>query len=194
MLQVCLDAEVMHRSNLHNLPMPMHLIWHFPPELCLHAMLASGQLQIPNISLACVVTTTVIIFRTVAICLLAQLVYCTAGMLGNALLGAPPGLGVLGLPTGPMGSAGAADKLQSGGGSAFADDSLSRSGMSSIGNASTISSAPSIAHSGSGLPFSGQLAAGALPFGWISMADPEGRLFYFNGLTGQAQWSSPGNL
>lgn len=32
----------------------------------------------------------------------------------------------------------------------------------------------------------------ALPFGWMTMADPEGRVFYFNGLTGQAQWSLPG--
>ena len=30
-----------------------------------------------------------------------------------------------------------------------------------------------------------------LPFGWISMADPEGRVFYFNSLTGIAQWKWP---
>ena len=30
-----------------------------------------------------------------------------------------------------------------------------------------------------------------LPFGWMSMADPEGRVFYFNSLTGLAQWTVP---
>jgi len=42
------------------------------------------------------------------------------------------------------------------------------------------------------LPFTpGMAQSNGLPFGWMSMADPEGRMVYFNNLTGVAQWNPP---
>lgn len=112
--------------------------------------------------------------------------------MGNPLMGMPQSLGLLSLPSGQMVSVGAVDKAHPGNG--YTEDSLSRSGLSSIGNAGAASSVPAMAHTGAALPFNGQAAANSLPYGWISMADPEGRLFYFNGLTGQAQWNAPSML
>lgn len=54
---------------------------------------------------------------------------------------------------------------------------------SSTANNNTVASSPAFSQ--------GISHSSGLPFGWISMADPEGRVFYFNSLTGLAQWKFP---
>ena len=68
----------------------------------------------------------------------------------------------------------------------FTSEQLARNSLTSVGtNTSSTTMSPS-------LSFSQGVGQGhGLPFGWISMADPEGRIFYFNSLTGVAQWSVP---
>ncbi|KAL3132091.1 hypothetical protein ABBQ32_008701 [Trebouxia sp. C0010 RCD-2024] len=65
-------------------------------------------------------------------------------------------------------------------------DQLTRNSITTMGsNTSSNTMASS-------LPLSQGVSQGnGLPFGWISMADPEGRVFYFHGLTGVAQWHAP---
>ena len=124
----------------------------------------------------------------------------SAGLLGNALLGMPQGLpqGLGGLslagsalPAVPQDAAASLGLSQP-----YVSDSASKvglsnfTGISSVGNVNPM--AVPMAVSRPTLPFSSQAGmASGLPFGWMSMADPEGRVFYFNGLTGQAQWSIP---
>ena len=69
---------------------------------------------------------------------------------------------------------------------AISTEQLSRHSLTSIG---TCASSNTIVPS---LSFQQGIGQGlGLPFGWMSMADPEGRVFYFNNLTGAAQWSLP---
>lgn len=125
---------------------------------------------------------------------------CFSGLLGNALLGMPQGLpqglgglslGGTALPAVPDNIAGSLGKSQP-----YMNDSASKlgvnnlAGISSVGNVNPM--AIPMAVNSPIVPFSSQAGiANGLPFGWMSMADPEGRVFYFNGLTGQAQWSIP---
>ena len=107
-----------------------------------------------------------------------------AGVLANgSLLGINESLGGLSLNGNQLG-AGVNDKSMSMG--AVNGDSLGRGGLTSIGtNASSNPMAAS-------LPIVQNMAqANGLPFGWMSLADPDGRMFYFNNLTGAAQWSPP---
>lgn len=120
----------------------------------------------------------------------------SAGMLASGgLLGLNEGLGALSLNANTLAASGINDHLAQHVGSLtskpFASEQLTRSnGATHVGpNASSTSSTSTVASSA---PFSQGLNQGnGLPLGWISMADPEGRVFYFNSLTGIAQWSSP---
>lgn len=123
-----------------------------------------------------------------------------AGLLGNALLGMPNGLpnglGSFSLGGSNIAAVPTADKASAalGNGAAYIDNSANRPGVTSLADFSQVSSnGYPTALSRPVLSLNGQAGAvSALPFGWMSMADPEGRVFYFNGLTGQAQWSLPG--
>ena len=79
-------------------------------------------------------------------------------------------------------------------GSAYVDSNNNSAGLNNLASISSAGNYTSVAVPRPALAFSSQAGSvNALPFGWISMADPEGRVFYFNGLTGQSQWSVPGS-
>lgn len=121
---------------------------------------------------------------------------CCAGMVANGgLLDIHEGLGGLSLNTNTLAASGINDQLAQHIGSLtskhLTNEQLTRSnGFTSVGtNASSTTSTNTVASSA---PFSQGISHGnGLPFGWVSMADPEGRVFYFNSLTGLAQWNSP---
>lgn len=113
------------------------------------------------------------------------------GMLpGGDLLGIADGFGALSLNGSALGMAGLTDKpvpiLHT---NSVSSESMAGKSLASIGsNASSGTIVPN-------MPLThgiGQL--NGLPFGWMSMADPEGRMFFFNNLTGSAQWNSPLSL
>ena len=104
---------------------------------------------------------------------------CATGVLAGAgLLGLNDSLGALSLNGNSMVANEKSIPMNS--------DQLGRGNLTSIGiNASSNTMAAS-------LPFAQNMAqANGLPFGWMSLADPEGRMFYFNNLTGAAQWNPP---
>lgn len=113
----------------------------------------------------------------------------------GGLLGINESIGGLSLNANTLAASGINDQLAQHVGSLtskpFTNDQLTRSnGVSHVGpNASSTSSTSTVVASA---PFSQGLNQGSsLPLGWMSMTDPEGRVFYFNSLTGIAQWSSP---
>ena len=115
-------------------------------------------------------------------------------MLANrGLLGINEGFGGLSLNTNTLAAADVNDQVAQHIGSLtskpFEVEQLTRgNGPRSVGtNAS--STANTVASSA---PFSQGIShSDRLPFGWVNMADPEGRMFYFNSLTGTAQWKCP---
>lgn len=115
---------------------------------------------------------------------------CCAGMLANGgLLELHDGLGGLSLNANSLAASGInGQQAQRVGMSSkpIISDQLTRNSITTMGsNTSSNTMASS-------LPLSQGVSQGnGLPFGWISMADPEGRVFYFHGLTGVAQWHAP---
>ena len=110
----------------------------------------------------------------------------------NGLLGISNGLGGLSLNATSLAVPGIIDQQAQQIGSLsskpFTSEQLTRNSLTSVGM-NTLTSNATLASS---LPFSPDVSPGSgLPLGWISMADPEGRVFFFNSLTGVAQWSSP---
>ncbi|KAL0029729.1 hypothetical protein WJX79_005591 [Trebouxia sp. C0005] len=106
------------------------------------------------------------------------------GMLaGGGLLGISDGFGALSLSNN-LALPGLNEKAISIAGSqGLTSEQMTRNSLNSI--TSSNSTVPS-------LPFTpGMAQPNGLPFGWMSMADPEGRIFYFNNLTGAAQWNPP---
>ena len=136
------------------------------------------------------------ILQTSCIHLSAYINCCCAGMLATGgLLGIHEGLGGLSLNNNTLAASGINDQLAQHIGSLtskhLTNEQLTRSnGLTSVGtNGSSTTSTNTVASS---VPFSQGISHGnGLPFGWVSMADPEGRVFYFNSLTGLAQWNSP---
>ena len=107
-----------------------------------------------------------------------------AGMLaGGGLLGISDGFGALSLSNN-LALPGLNEKAISIAGSqGLTSEQMTRNSLNSI--ASSNSTVPS-------LPFTtGMAQPNGLPFGWMSMADPEGRIFYVDNVTGVAQWNSP---
>ncbi len=99
---------------------------------------------------------------------------------GGGLLGISDGFGALSLSNN-LALPGLNEKaISSAGSQGLISEQMTRNSLNSI--VSSNSTVPS-------LPFSPQ--PNGLPFGWMSMADPEGRMFYFNNLTGAAQWNPP---
>lgn len=116
---------------------------------------------------------------------------CAAGMLATGgLLGINDGFGGLSLNTNVLAAPGTNDQhpqhigvLNS---KPFTSEQLARNSLTSVGtNTSSTTMSPSLSFS------QGVSQSNGLPFGWMSMADPEGRVFYFNSMTGVAQWSVP---
>ncbi len=107
-----------------------------------------------------------------------------AGMLaGGGLLGISDGYGALSLSSN-LALSGLNEKAISIGGSqGLTSEQMTRNSLNSI--ASSNSTVPS-------LPFTpGMAQLNGLPFGWMSMADPEGRMFYFNNLDWCCSMESP---
>ncbi len=105
---------------------------------------------------------------------------------GGGLLGISDGFGALSLTNG-LGVPGMSDKSMAVTHTkGLTSEHLTRNSLTSIGtNASSTTVVPSV-------PFTQGIGqANGLPFGWMSIADPEGRMFYFNNLTGAAQWNLP---
>lgn len=104
---------------------------------------------------------------------------------GGGLLGISDGFGALSLSSN-LALPGSNEKAISMAGSKGLTRGLEQMTRNSLNNiASSSSTVPS-------LPFNpGMAQPNGLPFGWMSMADPEGRIFYFNNLTGAAQWNPP---
>lgn len=102
---------------------------------------------------------------------------------GGGLLGISDGFGALSLSNN-LALPGLNEKAISIAGSqGLTSEQMTRNSLNSI--ASSNSTVPS-------LPFTtGMAQPTGLPFGWMSMADPEGRIFYVDNVTGVAQWNSP---
>ena len=105
-------------------------------------------------------------------------------------MGLHDGLGGLSLNANSLAASGINDQQAQHVGSlnskSVTNEQLTRNSLTTLGsNTSSNTMASS-------LPLSQGVSHGnGLPFGWISMADPEGRVFYFHSLTGVAQWNSP---
>ncbi len=102
---------------------------------------------------------------------------------GGGLLGISDGFGALSLSNN-LALSGLNEKAISIGGSqGLTSEQMTRNSLNSI--ASSNSTVPS-------LPFTpGMAQPNGLPFGWMSMADPEGRMFYFNNLDWCCSMESP---
>lgn len=118
-------------------------------------------------------------------------VRCCAGMLANGgLLGLHDGIGGLSLNANTLAAPGLHDQqaqhVVSLSSKPITNEQLTRNSFTSMGNNTNSNSMAS------SLPLSQGVSQGnGLPFGWISLADPEGRVFYFHSLTGVAQWNAP---
>ena len=113
----------------------------------------------------------------------------------GGVLGINEGFGGLSLTPNSLAAPGINDQLAQHIGSLTSKplkiEQLTRSnGLPSVEtNASSSANTNTVAPS---VPFCQGMSHGnGLPFGWINMADPEGRVFYFNSLTGTAQWKWP---
>ena len=110
-----------------------------------------------------------------------------SGMLAGAgLLGINDGLGVLSLNSG-LAIPDVNDKpLAMASSAVLTGEQLTQNSSHNIGtNAGGNTTVQSLPYNQGMLPPNGQ------PFGWMSIADPEGRVFFFNNLTGAAQWNPP---
>ena len=149
------------------------------PRLLLHVL---GLVCMPPSS--CSLTEWLNCFQSLSLlCILLGQVLITetrAGMLAGGLLGISDGFGALTLSNN-LALPGLNEKAISIAGSqGLLSEQMTRNSLNSSN-----STVPS-------LPFApGMAQPNGLPFGWMSMADPEGRMFYFNNLTGAAQWNPP---
>ena len=110
-------------------------------------------------------------------------VVCNAGVLANgSLLGINESLGGLSLNGNHLGGS-MNDKPMLG---AVNGDSLGRGALTSIGEIERRNPMHASLHY-----FKNMQQPNGLRFGWMTLADPEGRMFYFNNLTGAAQWNPP---
>lgn len=109
------------------------------------------------------------------------------GMLAEAgLLGISDGLGVLSLNSGHAMPDVNDKSLAMASSAVLTDEQLTQNSLHNIGtNAGSNTTVQSLPYNQGVMQPNGQ------PFGWMSIADPEGRVFFFNNLTGAAQWNPP---
>lgn len=108
-------------------------------------------------------------------------------MLAEAgLLGISDGLGVLSLNSGHAMPDVNDKSLAMASSAVLTDEQLTQNSLHNIGtNAGSNTTVQSLPYNQGVMQPNGQ------PFGWMSIADPEGRVFFFNNLTGAAQWNPP---